>query len=223
MQDEEEDDRESEEETESSEDSEEEEEEGKGNALTPIRFSAGISDIGLTGFEYHDLGPASLSVLQLDRSELVHMRHVMVKIELDSREVSDCVVTRVEAGRVCVVCHSTTPRFSLFTGPGLLCSVCRFSVCSQCTTRHSSPSLPSSPAPPSPSPTPSSPSSPSPSSPTSLTARLGKLFSTRRSSVDSPPEVLCRPCSQFVEQVVKVVFFHTSVGSLLSHSEIVRN
>ena len=54
-------------------------------------------------------GPASLSVLQLNRSELVHMRHVMVKIELDSRlqggqrEV-DTMLARLEAGRVCVVC-----------------------------------------------------------------------------------------------------------------------
>ena len=54
-------------------------------------------------------GPASLSVLQLNRSELVHMRHVMVKIELDSRlqggqrEV-DTMMTRLETGRVCVVC-----------------------------------------------------------------------------------------------------------------------
>ena len=55
------------------------------------------------------LGPASLSVLRLNRSELVHMRHVMVKIELDSRlqggqrEV-DTMMARLEAGRVCVVC-----------------------------------------------------------------------------------------------------------------------
>ena len=119
MQEEEEDERESEEETEESEDSEEEEEKEKGKAVSPVRFSPVISDICLTGFEYHDLGPASLSVLQLDRTELVHMRHVMVKIELDSREVEDCVVSRVEAGRVCVVC--TTTRFSLFTGPGLQC------------------------------------------------------------------------------------------------------
>ena len=73
-----------------------------------MRFSAMSSvcdreEAGLTGWEYHSLGPASLSVLQLNRSELVHMRHVMVKIELDGREV-DSVVGRVEAGRVCVVC-----------------------------------------------------------------------------------------------------------------------
>ena len=48
-------------------------------------------------------------MLQLNRSELVHMRHVMVKIELDSRlqggqrEV-DTMMTRLEGGRVCVVC-----------------------------------------------------------------------------------------------------------------------
>ena len=89
-------------------------------------------DMCLNGFEYHSLGkcchfvmalsevtvqlklfpvlgPASLSVLQLNRSELVHMRHVMVKIELDSRlhggqrEV-DTMLARLEAGRVCVVC-----------------------------------------------------------------------------------------------------------------------
>ena len=166
--------------------------------MSPVRFSPVVSDICLTGFEYHDLGPASLSVLQLDKTELVHMRHVMVKIELDSREVEECVVSRVEAGRVCVVC--TTTRFSIFTGAGLQCSVCRYTVCGQCTagtagTRHTTSSLPSSPAP-------TSPTSPSsPTSPTSLTARLGKIFSPRRSSVDSPHEVLCRPCSQFVEQV----------------------
>ena len=146
---EEEDDRESDEESEDSEDSEDDEKEErkeKGKAMTPVRFSPLISDICLTGFEYHDLGPASLSVLQLDRSELVHMRHVMVKIELDSREVEDSVVSRVEAGRVCVVC--TTVRFSLFTGSGLECSVCRYVVCPQCTaanTRLTSTSLLSSP------------------------------------------------------------------------------
>ena len=46
-------------------------------------------------------------MLQLNKSELVHMRHVMVKIELDSRlkvEEVDTMMTKVEAGRVCVVC-----------------------------------------------------------------------------------------------------------------------
>ena len=46
-------------------------------------------------------------MLQLNKSELVHMRHVMVKIELDSRlkvEEVDTTMTKVEAGRVCVVC-----------------------------------------------------------------------------------------------------------------------
>ena len=125
------------------------------------------------------------------------MRHVMVKIELDSRaELEDCLLSRVEAGRACAVC--LTQRFSLFTGPGLLCSVCRFVVCSHCTAATSSLPSPPPPSPSSPSPSPPS-SSPSPSPP-SLTARLGKLFSPRRRSVDSQ-QTLCRPCSQFVEQV----------------------
>ena len=60
---EEEDDRESEE--------EEEEEETDEKSVSPgvPSFSPVLSDICLTGFEYHDLGPASLSVLQLDRSD----------------------------------------------------------------------------------------------------------------------------------------------------------
>ena len=62
-----------------------------------------LSELPLMQHASHDTGPASLSVLQLNRSELIHMRHVMVKIELDGREV-DSVVGRVEAGRVCVVC-----------------------------------------------------------------------------------------------------------------------
>merc|ERR1719270_1621771 len=90
-------------------------------------------DFCSNGFEYHSLGPASLSVLQLNKSELVHMRHVMVKIELDSRlkvEEVDTMMGRVESGRVCVVCTRT--KFNLFTS-GLECSVCRYAVCRQCT------------------------------------------------------------------------------------------
>ena len=99
-------------------------------------------DMCLNGFEYHSLGtcchfvtgwhcqrspalftnlcppgPASLSVLQLNRSELVHMRHVMVKIELDSRlqggqrEV-DTMMARLEGGRVCVVCTRSAEAYS---------------------------------------------------------------------------------------------------------------
>ena len=68
-----------------------------------------LSELPLMQHAFHDTGPASLSVLQLNRSELIHMRHVMVKIELDSRlqggerEV-DTMMARLEAGRVCVVC-----------------------------------------------------------------------------------------------------------------------
>ena len=46
-------------------------------------------------------------MLQLNKTELVHMRHVMVKIELDSRlrvDEVDTMMGKVESGRVCVVC-----------------------------------------------------------------------------------------------------------------------
>jgi len=200
--------RETEEETEDDEDdeevgdvSEEETEDDEAEDVPVVRFSAQSSVRAWddTGYSYHSLGPASLSVLQLDRSELVHMRHVMVKIELDSREQEN-TVSRVEAGRVCVVC--TTSTFGLWTGVGLQCSVCRYVVCSHCTagniTNYSPP--PPSPSPSSQSST-SSPTSPlAPNSPSgSITARLGTLFSGRRRSLDS--QVLCRPCSQFVEQM----------------------
>ena len=90
-------------------------------------------DSCLNGFEYHSLGkcfvtlsevttirhssvschpgPASLSVLQLNRSELVHMRHVMVKIELDSRlqggqrEV-DTLMARYRQERLAFLCNN---------------------------------------------------------------------------------------------------------------------
>ena len=202
--DEEEEGRESDEDTEGTEDDGEEDdvEEAEDVGVLKVNFSAlspvsDRDDICLTGFEYHSLGPASLSVLQLDRSELVHMRHVMVKIELDSRE-QEVVVGRVEAGRVCVVC--TTTQFSLWSGAGLECTVCRYTVCTLCTA--ASPTTPSLPSSPSLTSSPSSPSSPS----ASITDRLGSLFSARRRSLDSRPAVLCRPCSQFVEQVTNVVF-----------------
>ena len=49
----------------------EEEEETDDKSVSPgvPSFSPVLSDICLTGFEYHALGPASLSVLQLDRSD----------------------------------------------------------------------------------------------------------------------------------------------------------
>ena len=48
-------------------------------------------------------------MLQLSRTELVHMRHVMVKIELDTRlqagtRQGDALLASLETGRVCVVC-----------------------------------------------------------------------------------------------------------------------
>ena len=60
-----------EEEEEDDRESEEEEEETDDKSVSPgvPSFSPVLSDICLTGFEYHDLGPASLSVLQLDRSD----------------------------------------------------------------------------------------------------------------------------------------------------------
>merc|ERR1719499_2128172 len=100
-------------------------------------------------------------------------------------------MTRVEAGRVCVVCTRT--KFSLFSS-GLECSVCRYAVCRQCTGSgggdtyypSSGHSLPSSPVPPS----------------SSITSRLGTLFSKRRSSVsETRATVMCRPCLQFVQQM----------------------
>ena len=74
-----------------------------------VSVDTALSELPLMQHASHDIGPASLSVLQLNRSELIHMRHVMVKIELDSRlqggerEV-DTMMARLEAGRVCVVC-----------------------------------------------------------------------------------------------------------------------
>merc|ERR1740123_364906 len=137
-------------------------------------------DMCMNGFEYHSLGPASLSVLQLNRSELVHMRHVMVKIEL-------------APGLPCSVCQ-----FSI-------CKLC--TAAPSPAYPGTVQSLPSSPTPPSPT-SPSSPSSPqSPGS--SISTRLGTLF-RRRSSVSGVtrprPGVMCRPCSQFVTQVCDVVF-----------------
>ena len=122
--DEEEEGRESDEDTEGTEDDGEEDdvEEAEDVGVLKVNFSAlspvsDRDDICLTGFEYHSLGPASLSVLQLNRSELVHMRHVMVKIELDSRlglEEVDTMMGRVESGRVCVVCTRYVRQLGLY-------------------------------------------------------------------------------------------------------------
>lgn len=163
---------------------------------------AELGQLGLDGFDCHSLGPASLSVLQLSRTELVHMRHVMVKIELDTRlqagtRQGDSMLASLETGRVCVVCTRT--RFSMFSS-GLECSVCRYCVCRQCAAPPRPAPLLSLPASPAPcNPPPATPTSPS------LSARLGTLFTKRRSSLGGEAGAgrvaVCRPCSQFVEQM----------------------
>ena len=89
------------------------------------------------------------------------------------------------------VCFRT--RFSMFSS-GVRCSVCKYSVCRQCV---SSPVSDTSSVM-------SLPSSSSSSSPSSLSSRLGTLFSKRRLCDQQKPNIMCRPCAQFVQQVCKM-------------------
>ena len=101
-------------------------------------------------------------------------------------------------------------RFSMFSS-GLECSVCRYCVCRQCVAPPRPAPLLSLPASPAPcNPPPATPTSPS------LSARLGTLFTKRRSSLGGEAGAgrgaVCRPCSQFVEQVRSSVLYCRTIS-----------
>lgn len=71
--------------------------------------------------------------LSLTLEEIVHIRSVMTKAELEGLPVGIRVKEDVERRKVCFLCLRT--RFSIFGAWGTQCKLCQRTVCSKCNTK----------------------------------------------------------------------------------------
>lgn len=71
--------------------------------------------------------------LSLTLEEIVHIRSVMTKAELDGLPVGVHIKEDVERKKVCFLCLRT--RFSIFGQWGVLCKLCNRTVCSKCYSK----------------------------------------------------------------------------------------
>lgn len=71
--------------------------------------------------------------LSLTLEEIVHIRSVMTKAELEGLPVGIHVKEDVERKKVCFLCLRT--RFSIFGQWGMLCKLCNRTVCSKCYSK----------------------------------------------------------------------------------------
>nr|CAH7761198.1 unnamed protein product [Callosobruchus chinensis] len=75
--------------------------------------------------------------LSLTLSEIVHIRTVLTKAELEALPVEGRVRHDVESRKVCFLCLKT--RFGIFGPWGRRCALCRRTVCARCCRRASVP------------------------------------------------------------------------------------
>lgn len=73
--------------------------------------------------------------LALTLEEIVHIRSVMTKAELEGLPVGVRVKEDVERRKVCFLCLRT--RFTIFGQWGVQCKLCQRTVCSKCYTKVS--------------------------------------------------------------------------------------
>jgi len=71
--------------------------------------------------------------LSVTLAEIVHIRSVMTKAELEGLPMDVRVKEDVEKRRVCFLCLRT--RFSFFGPWGIQCKLCQRTVCAKCYTK----------------------------------------------------------------------------------------
>ena len=74
----------------------------------------------------------ALQTLDLTLDEVVHIRTVLTKAELESLPLDGSLKEDVEKGKVCFLCMKT--RFGFFSR-GCKCELCSRQVCAKCSTK----------------------------------------------------------------------------------------
>eukprot|EP00095_Tigriopus_kingsejongensis_P011473 maker-scaffold626_size122949-snap-gene-0.27 protein:Tk11473 transcript:maker-scaffold626_size122949-snap-gene-0.27-mRNA-1 annotation:"spire " len=75
---------------------------------------------------------AALKTLDLNLDEVVHIRSVLTKAELESLPLDGTFKDDVERGKICFLCMKT--RFGLFVW-GVRCQLCKQQVCNKCSSK----------------------------------------------------------------------------------------
>ncbi|XP_035230868.1 protein spire homolog 1-like [Stegodyphus dumicola] len=75
----------------------------------------------------------SLECLSLTLEEVVHIRNVLTKAELESLIVNPALYEDIRKGKVCFTCKQV--RFSFFGQWGVKCKMCERSVCDKCSSK----------------------------------------------------------------------------------------
>ena len=83
-------------------------------------------------FHFQEHWATALQTLDLTLDEVVHIRSVLTKAELEGLPLDGSLKEDVEKGKVCFLCMKT--RFGFFNR-GCKCELCSRQVCTKCSTK----------------------------------------------------------------------------------------
>jgi len=85
-----------------------------------------------TEFIHSDQWVAALQTLELSLEEVVHIRSVLTRAELEALPLDNNLKEDVERGKICFLCMKT--KFGIFNW-GLRCQMCSQQVCGRCSAK----------------------------------------------------------------------------------------
>jgi len=88
-------------------------------------------------FIQSDKWAKTLETLDLNMDEVIHIRSVLTKAEMEGLPLDGTLKEDVEKGKVCFLCMKT--RFGFWSGYGHKCQLCKQRVCHKCSTKMSIP------------------------------------------------------------------------------------
>jgi len=88
-------------------------------------------------FIQSDRWAEALQTLDLSLEEVIHIRSVLTKAEMEGLPLDGTLKEDVERGRVCFLCMKT--RFGFWAGYGCKCQLCKQKVCQKCSAKMSIP------------------------------------------------------------------------------------
>ena len=77
----------------------------------------------------------ALQTLDLTLDEVIHIRSVLTKAEMEGLPLDGTLKEDVERGKICFLCMKT--RFGFWSGYGHKCQLCKQKICHKCSTKVS--------------------------------------------------------------------------------------
>ena len=76
-----------------------------------------------------------MQTLDLTLDEVIHIRSVLTKAEMEGLPLDGTLKEDVERGKICFLCMKT--RFGFWSGYGHKCQLCKQKICHKCSTKVS--------------------------------------------------------------------------------------